>query len=133
MPVNVGGELEYIGWCAAEAPNQQLEVFLTVETFEGIGFHGIPDWMLENVHPDRPNWQVVSAWCPEGHFVAASIGGGCAIARAAHWQTGEPVDTVVVVRIRCASKASLEPWQDERNPHRRAESVKFHAATRRHQ
>lgn len=142
VPVNLGGDLAYIGWCAAEAPNQQAEAIVEVHTLEimqGEGWAPLPLWLRNAAHPERPAWHVVSAWAPSGDAVAAGIGAlhndGAAdfvSAAAVDPITEQPVETLVLVRVRCSTSASLKPWQNETDPARRAASLKFHAATRRH-
>lgn len=140
--MNLGGDLAFIGWCAAEAPNQQLEAVMVIESFgekayHGMGWKSVPNWMMAKAHPERPNWQIVSAYSPSGDLVSATFdqpskGWLQVFVRAADWQTGQPIHATVIVRIRCASKASREPWQEEPDQQRRAASFEFHASTRRH-
>jgi hypothetical protein len=149
--VNLGGRLAFIGWCAAEAPNQQAEEVIEVGTVDMLGGEGmalIPDWMREAAHPKRPAWHVVSAYAPSGAFVCAQVVSMGAVAyrpstNAPDFQAdciqvravdgeGKGVNTTVLVRVRCATAGSLEPWQDEPDPRRRAASLAFHAKSRRH-
>jgi hypothetical protein len=152
MPANIGGHLAFIGWCAAETPNQQVEEVVEVQTLDMTGGEGmgiIPQWMIDAAHKERPGWHVVSAWAPSGAHVCAQVAWAedicywvalnlnskananavyvCAVDGA-----GRGVSTTVLVRIRCATAASLEPWENESDPRRRAESLAFHRKSRRH-
>jgi len=135
--------MAFIGWCAAETPNQQAEAIVEVLTIGagGQGFAPLPRWLMEAAHPTRPQWHVVSAWAPSGAAVSAHLfaydgpekdGASLVASRASDPITGEPVSVLVLVRVRCSTTASLKPWQEERDPTRRAASVAFHSSTRRH-
>ena len=134
--MNIDGRLEFIGWCASEAPNQQTEAVIKVVVYEGFkAVSPVPPWMDKAAHPERPDWVVVSAWAEDGVPVAAHVVPTKGARTSVHvcCRGNGAGSRTVHIRIRCATKASREPWEEERDPKRRAASLKFHAATRKHQ
>lgn len=135
LPVNIKGRLEYVGWCASEAPNQQVEGMLRIPVSKkGVASMPVPAWMRPLAHEARPDWRIATAHSEDGYMVCARITlkNPPLVEVQAIDDTGKPVCTAVTVRVRAASKTSREVWEREDDPARRAASKEFHVSTRRH-